>query len=147
MTLAPATCSTAACRKPFKARVRNGLKESRKCPACRKARTLGKPLPRKRGLRVTRKRNTRLNVDWPATHAQRFADRRSFVALDGRWYCFGQDMTARRGECYRRDKGICQKCGAHVLWDFGEVDHILSKGRTRGMTGRRTCNGSAGDSA
>lgn len=84
--------------------------------------------PRK-AIRRVRSVHDRLDVDWTATRAARLTDPRSYVAFDGRWICYGNDMSARRGECYRRAKGICQKCGGHVSWELGEADHIKSKGQ------------------
>ena len=130
MTLETVLCAN--CGEPFKVIVGNGIKRSRRCPKCRDKEATRK-LDAKRGIRkpVRRQRKVkdRLSVDWPATHAARFSDKRSYVALDGRWVCCGSDMVERRGEVYRRDKGICQMCGSHVSWNKGEAHHVKSKGR------------------
>jgi 5-methylcytosine-specific restriction endonuclease McrA len=40
----------------------------------------------------------------------------------------GKAMEALRMECFKRDKGICQKCKTPTPWSYGHMAHIISHG-------------------
>lgn len=92
------------------------------------------PKPRKRlkearrKIRAKRSIYDRMNVDWKATEAAGFVERDSHITVEGRWLLEGKDMSNMREAVIKRDKGTCQRCGAHVSEAFGEVDHRDSKG-------------------
>lgn len=76
------------------------------------------------------KRHSKLDTE--ATSCAGFKDKRSWVHCDGRWYCFGVDMSARRQQVWERDKGICQICfkliGNPELWD---LEHVKPRSQGR----------------
>lgn len=67
----------------------------------------------------------------------KYADKDSYIHLDGREFLFGEDKSKRRAEIYQRDMGMCQinqkkwphKCPGRVLWFGGEWHHVRSKAR------------------
>jgi hypothetical protein len=66
-----------------------------------------------------------------------FLDKRSFVSLPSptdplclpHLFLRGDDVGLQRERVFKRDKGICRKCGAKVPNLEGEVHHVLPKGR------------------
>ncbi len=72
--------------------------------------------------------------DRELTAARKFKDKRSYVDVYGKDHLFGEDMSARRLEVYNRDKGRCMliaspRCRGFASWEWGEMDHIVSRGR------------------
>ncbi len=60
---------------------------------------------------------------------------------------------AQRQVIYRRDKGICQKCGAKCEWDAWQADHVIPWNRggktivSNGQLLCPSCNGAKSDNA
>lgn len=68
-------------------------------------------------------------TDVTETAARNFSDKRSRVMLDGRLSLKGKDMSEQRHRVFLRDQGRCQNCGAWVGEDYGEMHHIIHRGK------------------
>ena len=79
-------------------------------------------------MRRHRPTRLRLKRDAEATTKAGFRDSRSFVHLDGRWYCYGADMSAQREKCMKRDGGRCVRCGS-IFWLEAHHRKPRSRGR------------------
>lgn len=76
---------------------------------------------------VSRKRHA---FDPEATAAMQFADKRSYVTVDGKQFRLGTDMIRIREAVYLRDMGICQECKKPIGLSQDELDHFpLSRGQ------------------
>lgn len=68
--------------------------------------------------------------DIPATADRQFLDERSFVALSsGCEMLYGKDISNRRHEIFLRDLGRCQYCGMWVGEEYGEMHHVIHRGK------------------
>lgn len=68
--------------------------------------------------------------DAERTAAAGFADKRSYVTLDGRQFLALKDMGNRRDYVFRMDEFRCRICKVRVDWFTGELDHFpVSRGR------------------
>lgn len=62
--------------------------------------------------------------DPETTRLRMYLNSKSYVSFAGHEYLFGEDVSLRRAEIFKRDKGKCYRCGAYYGWDYGHMDHV-----------------------
>lgn len=68
-------------------------------------------------------------VDREATAARGFADKQSYIAIDGREVYYGQDAVDAYNAAFERWDGRCAKCGRKIPPGMAEWHHKQSKGK------------------